>query len=587
VLAAGRWHWVLAVAGAGLSTPEVYGELDRLRASTEQPAAGAPDRLINALRVHDPGALGLLLANDLQAPALALRPELRRTLRVGGRPRRARRRRLRLRADLRVPVPVPGGGGAAGGRAGRGRRLPHGAGRVRTGPRRPGGRRRGRHMTAPLVSLENVSKAYATTVVLDGVSLGVAAGERTGVVGRNGGGKTTLLRIITGQEEPDAGRVARIGGLRIGCVDQRTDPPGSTIRDAVLAGYGQVHEWAGDAAVREVLGGLGLPRIGLDAPVERLSGGERRRVALAAALVARSDLLVLDEPTNHLDVEGVAWLAEHLKGRREALVVVTHDRWFLDEVSQQTWEVGDGHGPPVRGRILRVRAGPGRAGQAGGRVRGPAGRTCCARSWPGCAGAAGPDQQAAVPDRGRAGADRRRAAAAGLDPAAGVRRPAGSARACTTSRTSRSPSGDRTSARPRDLAARPGRPGRARRRQRGRQDHAAAPAARPAAAGPRDRPGGTDRPGRLSLPGRGRAAEHLRLLEAVEQVAGTAQPRRGRPVRVPAGRAGSASAPAGSGRRSPTCPAASGAGCSCSGCSWPSPTCCCWTSRPTTSTPTR
>ena len=197
-------------------------------------------------------------------------------------------------------------------------------------------------LTAPLVSLENVSKAYATTVVLDGVSLGVAAGERTGVVGRNGGGKTTLLRIISGQEEPDAGRVARTGGLRIECVDQRTDPPGSTVRDAVLAGYGEVHEWAGDAAVREVLGGLGLPRIGLDAPVERLSGGERRRVALAAALVARSDLLVLDEPTNHLDVEGVAWLAEHLKGRPEAVVVVTHDRWFLDEVSEQTWEVGDG-----------------------------------------------------------------------------------------------------------------------------------------------------------------------------------------------------------------------------------------------------
>jgi ABC transport system ATP-binding/permease protein len=197
-------------------------------------------------------------------------------------------------------------------------------------------------MTAPLVSLENVSKAYPTTVVLDGVSLGVGTGERTGVVGRNGGGKTTLLRIITGQEAPDSGRVARTGGLRVGYVDQRTDPPGSTVRDAVLAGYGEVHEWAGDAAVREVLGGLGLPRIGLDAPVERLSGGERRRVALAAALVARSDLLVLDEPTNHLDVEGVAWLAEHLKGRREALVVVTHDRWFLDEVSEQTWEVGDG-----------------------------------------------------------------------------------------------------------------------------------------------------------------------------------------------------------------------------------------------------
>ena len=197
-------------------------------------------------------------------------------------------------------------------------------------------------MTAPLVSLETVAKAYATTIVLDGVSLGVAAGERIGVVGRNGGGKTTLLRLLTGQEAPDSGRVATTGGLRLGYVDQRTEPPGATVREAVLASYGEVHEWAGDAAVRAVLDGLGLHRIGLDAPTDRLSGGERRRVALAAALVARGDLLVLDEPTNHLDVEGVAWLAAHLRVRREALVVVTHDRWFLDEVCEQMWEVGDG-----------------------------------------------------------------------------------------------------------------------------------------------------------------------------------------------------------------------------------------------------
>jgi ATP-binding cassette subfamily F protein uup len=195
---------------------------------------------------------------------------------------------------------------------------------------------------APLVSLEGVGKAYATTVVLDRVSLGVQAGERIGVVGRNGGGKTTLLRLLAGAETPDEGRVARAGGLRVGCVDQHSEPAGATVRAAVLAGYGQVHEWAGDAAVRAVLDGLGLTRIGLDAATAELSGGERRRVALAAALVARSDLLVLDEPTNHLDVEGVAWLAEHLKGRREALVLVTHDRWFLDEVAEQTWEVGDG-----------------------------------------------------------------------------------------------------------------------------------------------------------------------------------------------------------------------------------------------------
>jgi ATP-binding cassette subfamily F protein uup len=197
-------------------------------------------------------------------------------------------------------------------------------------------------VTTPLVSLEAVSKAYATTTVLDRVSLGVTAGERTGVVGRNGGGKTTLLRLLARQEQPDSGRVTAAGGLRVGYVDQRSEPPGGTIRDAVLSGYDQTHEWAGDSAVRAVLDGLGLPRIGLTAPTAELSGGERRRVALAAALVARSDLLVLDEPTNHLDVEGVAWLARHLEGRREALVVVTHDRWFLDEVCDQTWEVGDG-----------------------------------------------------------------------------------------------------------------------------------------------------------------------------------------------------------------------------------------------------
>ena len=145
VLAAGRWHWVLAVAGEGLSTPDVYGELDRLRASTEQPVAGAPDRLINALRVHDAGcarpAAGQRPAGAGAGAAAGAAPH------VAGRrrPRCARRGRLRLRADLRVPVPVPGGGGPAGGRAGRRRCLPDGPDRVRTGARRPGGRRRGRH----------------------------------------------------------------------------------------------------------------------------------------------------------------------------------------------------------------------------------------------------------------------------------------------------------------------------------------------------------------------------------------------------------------------------------------------------------
>ncbi|HTZ42781.1 MAG TPA: ABC-F family ATP-binding cassette domain-containing protein [Jatrophihabitans sp.] len=195
---------------------------------------------------------------------------------------------------------------------------------------------------ANLVNLENVGKSYGTTVVLDGVSLGIGTGERIGVVGRNGGGKSTLLRTITGTEPPDTGRVSRTGGTRIATVDQAGAlRVGATVREVVV-GDAAEHVWAGDAAVREVLAGLGLAALGLDTGVDRLSGGERRRVSLAAALVAETELLVLDEPTNHLDVEAVGWLAEHLNRRRGALLVVTHDRWFLDAVCTRTWEVGDG-----------------------------------------------------------------------------------------------------------------------------------------------------------------------------------------------------------------------------------------------------
>ncbi len=194
---------------------------------------------------------------------------------------------------------------------------------------------------ANLVNLENVGKAYGTTLVLDGVSLGVGDGERIGVIGRNGGGKTTLLQLIVGAEQPDSGRVTRTGGLHVAQVDQRGElPAGSSVRNHVV-GDAAEHEWAGDAAVREVLAGLGLAVVGLDTDLGRLSGGERRRVSLAAALVRQAELLVLDEPTNHLDVEGITWLAEHLRTRRGALLVVTHDRWFLDAVCERTWEVGD------------------------------------------------------------------------------------------------------------------------------------------------------------------------------------------------------------------------------------------------------
>jgi ATP-binding cassette subfamily F protein uup len=200
-----------------------------------------------------------------------------------------------------------------------------------------------------LVNLEAVSKTHGTTTLLDGISLGVGANDRVGVVGTNGAGKSTLLRVLTRAEPPDAGRVALRGDLRIGVLDQSVKlPGGATVRQVVLdtawlgEGFGAEHEWAGDSRIREVLDGLGLHDIGLDSLIDPLSGGERRRVALAALLVRDADLLVLDEPTNHLDVEGVAWLAAHLAARRGALLVVTHDRWFLDEVCTVTWEVAEG-----------------------------------------------------------------------------------------------------------------------------------------------------------------------------------------------------------------------------------------------------
>ena len=197
-----------------------------------------------------------------------------------------------------------------------------------------------------LVNLERVSISFGTRAVLDDVSLGLGAGERIGVVGRNGGGKSTLLKIVTGELSPDTGRVSRTSGLRVQTVSQRGgSAAGATVRNEVV-GDAAVHEWAGDSAIRDILYGLGVTSsastIDLDTPIDTMSGGERRRVDLARALVQPTDVLVLDEPTNHLDVEGIAWLAAHLAARREALLVVTHDRWFLDAVVSRTWEVSDG-----------------------------------------------------------------------------------------------------------------------------------------------------------------------------------------------------------------------------------------------------
>ena len=194
---------------------------------------------------------------------------------------------------------------------------------------------------ANLINLERVSKSYGVRPLLDNVSLGISVGERVGVVGRNGDGKTTLLEVMTGIEQPDTGRVSRTRGVEIGYLHQGDELVDThTVREAVLGGR-QDHEWAADPTTRQVVEEL-LAGVTLDRAVVGLSGGERRRCALAALLLSRHDLIVLDEPTNHLDVEAVAWLAGHLVGLPSALIVVTHDRWFLDAVCQTTWEVHDG-----------------------------------------------------------------------------------------------------------------------------------------------------------------------------------------------------------------------------------------------------
>ena len=202
-------------------------------------------------------------------------------------------------------------------------------------------------MAAPrqLVSVERLGKSFGAGAVLADVSLGIAAGERIGVVGANGAGKSTLLSLVARLDEPDAGRVTWTTDLRVGLLGQLdTLDPARTIRQEVIGGLAD-HEWAGDRRIREVLegtlGGVEISRFpgGLDTVIGPLSGGERRRIALAKLLLDGPELLLLDEPTNHLDLEAVSWLAGHLAARRGALVVVTHDRWFLDTVCSRTWEI--------------------------------------------------------------------------------------------------------------------------------------------------------------------------------------------------------------------------------------------------------
>ncbi len=205
---------------------------------------------------------------------------------------------------------------------------------------------------AHLLGAEALHLEYPTRIVFDSVTLGVDTGDMIGIVGRNGDGKSSLLGMLAGTITPDAGRVTYRGGLRLGMLTQRDD-----LEDTATVGHSVVgdrpdYEWAGDARVRDIIAGL-ISDLDWQAPIGSLSGGQRRRVALAALLVEDWDLIILDEPTNHLDVDGIAWLARHLQNRwpknSGALLLVTHDRWFLDEVCTKTWEVHDRIVEPFEG----------------------------------------------------------------------------------------------------------------------------------------------------------------------------------------------------------------------------------------------
>lgn len=202
------------------------------------------------------------------------------------------------------------------------------------------------------LGLEHVSLAFATKTIFTDVTQGVFEGDRIGIVGKNGDGKSTLLHLFRGTQEPDSGRVTKRGGLTFGMLDQR-DPldDNATIREAALEGRAD-YEWASDNTSREIVEAL-LGGMSLDAKVGSLSGGQRRRADLARLLLKDWDILALDEPTNHLDVVTIHWLAEHLKNRwskgQGVLLLVTHDRWFLDEVCESMWEVHDGVIEPFEG----------------------------------------------------------------------------------------------------------------------------------------------------------------------------------------------------------------------------------------------
>ena len=191
-----------------------------------------------------------------------------------------------------------------------------------------------------LLGCENIELEFPTARIFDALSLGVNAGDRIGIVGRNGDGKSSLLAVLSGELEPDAGRVVKTGSVTVGMLGQNDHlDDADTVIHAIVGDLPE-YEWAGDARIRGILDEL-VGDLDHEAPVGSLSGGQRRRVDLARVLIGRWDVLMMDEPTNHLDIEGIHWLAEHLKHRwrdgEGALLVVTHDRWFLDEVCLNMW----------------------------------------------------------------------------------------------------------------------------------------------------------------------------------------------------------------------------------------------------------
>ncbi len=205
---------------------------------------------------------------------------------------------------------------------------------------------------AILLGCDSVSLEFPTKAVLDGVTLGVNEGDRIGIVGRNGDGKSTLLGVLAGKVEPDEGRVTHRRDLRVGVLGQADGLLDTNSVERAVVGDQPAYEWAADPRVRAIIHAL-IADVPWDAPVGSLSGGQRRRVDLARLLIGTWDVLMLDEPTNHLDVRAISWLARHLQERWQpgqgALLVVTHDRWFLDAVCDHMWEVHDGQVDPFEG----------------------------------------------------------------------------------------------------------------------------------------------------------------------------------------------------------------------------------------------